>query len=348
MASRALTPSGKTPLSDRISMFEQKKQQSFDGGHPSPATPGKVQLAKKPVSTSKNFSAIKNQFDSGSGTMSPTAPSPPSSARNSLTSFSLSGPFVNKLNETPVPAARSIQKQETLVTTVDTPKQTPTKLGSKSPVSVRGPSPTKTVLTKQTFTSIQRTVELKTDSNKVVLEVDDTDSFNGNKKKSLDNLNELNLNNKLKSSKEKDDSLDVAAPSPEILTSDLDNVKSLKTTTNLNLKNFSSSTSGVTSPPAEVRTSYWSSQALQNDNAQRISEVWTIQVQKNLISNYKLSVFLTKLNANTFRLQGFPCFSNFLMNRSDSWLWGFSCVIWHPLIEVYLILTLRKLLNLAF
>lgn len=240
MASRALTPGsgGKTPLSERISMFE---------GNPAgpTTTPAKIQLTKKPtVSTSKNFSAIKNQFDvSGSG----VSLSPPSSGRNSLTLTA------------PVPAVRNVSRQDVVV---ESPKTSVTK--------------------KQVLTSQKRTVEVKVESNKAVVTRDD--SFNGNLKTPLDNLNVLNLNNKLN-----DSPTDLAPTSSP----DLDNVKRLKTTANLNLKNITSSTSptsgGVTSPPAvEVRTSYWSNQALQNDNAQRISEVYTFL-------NYSFFTFLPQL-----------------------------------------------------
>jgi hypothetical protein len=86
---------------------------------------------------------------------------------------------------------------------------------------------------------------------------DETDKVNGN----VANLNELNRKSEVRrKSSDKSAGLE---PDPLV---ELDNVRSMK---NLNLKNQL----GTGSTNGQVRSSYWTSQALQNDNSQSISEV---------------------------------------------------------------------------
>jgi hypothetical protein len=66
----------------------------------------------------------------------------------------------------------------------------------------------------------------------------------------------------------------VIEPNPVIIRTELDNVRSTKKSNNLNLKNNgTASTNSASNNVGQVRSSYWTNQALQNDNAQKISEV---------------------------------------------------------------------------
>ena len=303
MAAR-LTHSGITPLSERISIFEQKKQTSTTmttstSATSSPmaslVTPGKMQqhqqvtsVTKKSVTTSRNFSQIMSQFggnESGRSS-SPATPSPPSSLRSSSQSLNLS----NSQLFTPTPAARTTVSGSTTktplapvdVNAAQTPRTTLTPL---KPVSTRAtftpsvPKSASPTVAPSSNSSFSYSFSVKQDLSVADESVtnggtgskpgrDETDKVNGNfSSASIDNLNERNK--KLDLRRKSSDKL-VAVEKPEVepaaVIVELDNVRSTK---NLNLKNQlgSGSTNG------QVRGSYWTSQALQNDNAQKISEV---------------------------------------------------------------------------
>lgn len=298
MATR-LTQSGKTPISERISIFEQKQQtttttssssSSSTTASPFAASPGRIQVSvtKKSVTSSKNFSQIMSQFG-GSDTVrssSPVTPSPPSSLRSSAQSLNSS----NSQLYTPTPAARTVTSGPTIKTQL---LKTDSKSPQLKPVAAKAvSSPGSLKLTPPIVSSSNNSFSFSFTSKKEALEEtlsngssvgngrDETDEANGNYPPQspastpppLDNLNEWN-NKKFeirRKSSEKlveksDNDEDDDHESGRVIVH-LDNVRSNK---NLNLKNQL----GTGSTSGQVRSSYWTSQALQNDNSQKISEV---------------------------------------------------------------------------
>ena len=304
MAAR-LTHSGITPLSERISIFEQKKQTSTtvttsaaSSPMASQSTPGKMQqqqqvtssVTKKSVTTSRNFSQIMSQFggNDSARSSSPATPSPPSSLRSSSQSLNLS----NSQLFTPTPAARTTvlasSTTKTPLAPVDvnaapSPRTTLTPLkpvATRAPFSPSVPKSASPTVAPSTHNSFSYSFSVKQDAAVTEESVsngskpgrDETDKVNGNFSSSanlpaVDNLNERNK--KLDMRRKSSDKV-VVVEKPEVepaaVIVELDNVRSTK---NLNLKNQL----GSTSTNGQVRGSYWTSQALQNDNAQKISEV---------------------------------------------------------------------------
>ena len=290
-----MNQSGKTPISERISIFEQKQHTPPGTGTTPAPSPGRIQISitKKTVTTSRNFSAIKSQFNSSTpneknGGTSPLTPSPPNSLRGSamsLNSTAISSPF---FKESPTPTARA---------TTTTIKQPLTTKRSGSPTNKpalkdRTPSttslspikaPLKGVSTPNNVTAVKMSPKKTTNNNYNNSNVQDTDKVNGNisppspptSPPPFDNLNERNNKNSFTEIRRTSVSTVESSQIESSIesTNDLvDNARSsakLSSNNNLNLKN--------NSPPSgnsgQVRSSYWTNQALQNDNAQKISEV---------------------------------------------------------------------------
>ena len=297
MAAR-LTHSGITPLSERISIFEQKKQTSTtvttsaaSSPMASQSTPGKMQqqvtssVTKKSVTTSRNFSQIMSQFGGNdfARSSSPATPSPPSSLRSSSQSLNLS----NSQLFTPTPAARTTvlasSTTKTPLAPVDvnaapSPRTTLTPLkpvATRAPFSPSVPKSASPTVAPSTHNSFSYSFSVKQDATVTEESVsngskpgrDETDKVNGNFSSSailpaVDNLNERNK--KLDMRRKSSDKV-VVVEKPEVepaaVIVELDNVRSTK---NLNLKNQL----GSTSTNGQVRGSYWTSQPLQKDNAQ--------------------------------------------------------------------------------
>lgn len=369
MAAR-LTQSGKTPISERISIFEQKTPTTTSAT----PSPGRVQISitKKTVTTSRNFSAIKSQFNvtpsgekNAGGSVrsaSPVTPSPPSSLRSSAMSLNTSNPQISTpFKETPVPAARSTsvikqplvtqrsgsptnkaqrtlsgQSKTSTTSTTTTPVKpqaaTPLILNTSKPVSSpirtfasnHSPSPP-VVPSNNTFNYKYRTnSSSSSEPDSPEPGSDETDKVNGNlpppspssSPPPLDNLNEWNKKNSFDirrksltsttTSVEKttttmsnkvtsvDHGSEVIEPSPVIIRTELDNVRSTKKSNNLNLKNNgTASTISASNNGGQVRSSYWTNQALQNDNAQKISEVnFHCKIWEEMLIRWKILNYL--------------------------------------------------------
>ena len=352
MAAR-LTQSGKTPISERISIFEQKTPTAAASATSATPSPGRVQISitKKTVTTSRNFSAIKSQFNvtpsgerNAGGSVrsaSPVTPSPPSSLRSSAMSLNTSNPQIyTPFKETPVPAARTTSAiKQPLITqrsgsptnkaqrtlsiqskTSSTATTSPVKPLAATPLNFNtskvASSPSRTFSNSQSpsppvvpshnsFNYKYRTnSSSSSEPDSPEPGSDETDKVNGNipppsppsSPPPLDNLNEWNKKNSFDIRRKSltsttttiekttttmsnkvtsvDHGSEVIEPSPVIMRTELDNVRSTKKSNNLNLKNNgTASTISASNNVGQVRSSYWTNQALQNDNAQKISEV---------------------------------------------------------------------------
>ena len=332
MATR-LTQSGKTPISERISIFEQKQQTPTPSQSSTQITTSTSKTSKV-VTTSRNFTAIKSQFNvtpnksltpNSFRSSSPVTPSPPSSMRSSVASLNLSNPNISReisdpknFKETPTPAARSavlikqplMKKRSESPTnneqvtplsrsrppTATTPMTSVTTSSTKTPNNLKSPNPVSSnnlkspnpVSSNNSFNYSYRT-ESESPEPRSSSSSDENDKENGNFPPTLptspppnvENLNERNKKFDIRRNSKTEKSVENSSEAdPVLISSSSDELDNVRTSThNLNFKLGSTATTTTTSNNSvglgsrQVRSTYWTHQALQNDNAQKINEV---------------------------------------------------------------------------
>jgi hypothetical protein len=190
----------------------------------------------------------------------------------------------------------SRNRPSTMTTTTVTPVSTKTPNNLKSPIPV---SPS----TNNSFNSYSYRTESESPEPRSSSSSDETDNVNGNfppklptspppPPSNVENLNERNKKFDIRRNSNTDKSVVEQHHSSESIdpvlisssSDELDNVRSLSSSThNLNFKLGSTATTTTLNNSVGVggrqgRSTYWTSQALQNDNAQKISEVMPVRV----------------------------------------------------------------------